>query len=69
MGWLYRPVSMMGWFVTSVTVAACVWMFLAVDRQSHSASDTPVGVFPYVVSFLVVGGWIAAKTSRRRDAV
>jgi hypothetical protein len=32
----------------------CVQVFVAVDRQSHSVSDTLYGVFPYVVPALIL---------------
>jgi len=38
-------------------------VFVAVDRHSHSASDTLYGIFPYVVPCLIVLYWIASKTS------
>jgi hypothetical protein len=43
----------------------CVQVFLAVDRHSHSASDTLYGVFPYFVPAFVILGWIASRTSSK----
>lgn len=63
-GWIYRPVSRQGWAVTLLAAAFCVNVFLAVDRHSHSASDTLYGIFPYFVSTFVLVGWIASRTSR-----
>jgi hypothetical protein len=63
-GWTYRPIDVAGWLVAALTLAACAWVFWAVDRKSHSVSDTLIGVFPYVVSFLVVFGWVASNTCR-----
>jgi hypothetical protein len=65
LGWIYRPVSIAGWAVTLFTSSLCVWVFLAVDRHSHSVSDTLIGAFPYVGLFLVYGYWVASKTSKR----
>ncbi len=62
-GWWYRPVSLMGVLVSAAAIALCVWVFLAVDRNSHSVSDTLIGVFPYVISFFVVWGWVASNTT------
>jgi len=64
-GWVYRPVSVEGILVTLVALAFCVQVFLAVDRRSHSVSDTMYGVFPFVVPALMVLNWIAGKTSGR----
>lgn len=63
-GWVYRPVSWQGFALTLLAGVFCVQVFLAVDRQSHSASDTLYGIFPYVVPCLTVLNWIASKTCR-----
>jgi hypothetical protein len=41
----------------------CIQVFIAVDRYSHSASDTLYGIFPYFVPALGILGWVASKTS------
>lgn len=64
-GWIYRPVSWQGWMLLALTVAFCTQVFVAVDRHSHSASDTLYGVFPYFAPALCVLGWIASHTSPR----
>ena len=64
-GWLYLPTSIIGWAIVLVTVLLCIQVFLAVDARSHSVSDTFYGIFPYVVSYLVIAGWIASNTSER----
>ena len=51
-GWIYRPVSVAGWLAAFFTLAFCVQVFIAVDRHSHSASDTLYGIFPFVVPAL-----------------
>ena len=63
-GWVYVPVAVEGWLVAAVTAAACAWVFWAVDRKSHSVSDTLIGTFPYVTCFLVWFGWVAGNTSQ-----
>ena len=62
-GWLFRPVSMMGWLAVLATLVFCISVFMAVDRHSHSASDTLYGVFPYFTSSAVLLNWLASKTS------
>jgi len=62
-GWIYRPVSAFGVVLVLLTIVFCVQVFLAVDRHSHSVSDTFYGIFPYVVPSLIVLNWIASKTS------
>jgi hypothetical protein len=47
----------------SLAAAFCVQVFAAVDRQSHSVSDTLYGVFPYIVPTLMLLNWVASKAS------
>ena len=63
-GWVYRPISWQGWLILGLGVVFCAQVFLAVDRNSHSASDTLYGFFPYLVSTLTLLYWVAAKTSK-----
>jgi hypothetical protein len=63
-GWVYRPVTWQGMGFVLLTAVFCAQAFLAVDRHSHSASDTLYGIFPYVVPALILLNWVASKTSR-----
>jgi hypothetical protein len=67
-GWTFRPVSVPGFVLVLMAAIFCVQVFIAVDRHSHSASDTLYGVFPFVVPCLIVLNWIASKTSADRAA-
>lgn len=62
-GWIYRPISWPGVGLVSLAAAFCVQVFAAVDRQSHSVSDTLYGVFPYIVPTLMLLNWVASKAS------
>lgn len=62
-GWIYRPVSWQGLALVILAVSFCIQVFVAVDRQSHSVSDTLYGVFPYIVPTLIVLTWVASKAS------
>jgi hypothetical protein len=62
-GWIYRPVAWPGWTAMLLTAVFCLQVFAAVDRHSHSVSDTFYGIFPYVVAALGILGWFASKTS------
>jgi len=62
-GWVYRPVSAPGAILVLLAAVFCVQVFLAVDRHSHSASDTLYGIFPYVVPCLMLLNWVASRTS------
>jgi drug/metabolite transporter (DMT)-like permease len=62
-GWVFRPVRWPGFVVVLLAAIFCVQVFLAVDRTSHSVSDTLYGVFPFFVPCLMLLYWIASKTS------
>jgi hypothetical protein len=61
-GWIHRPVTWQGVALVVIAAAFCVQVFIAVDRRSHSVSDTLYGVFPFVVPTLLLLDWIASKT-------
>lgn len=67
-GWFYRPVAVPGWVAVALTVIFCLQVFGAIDRHSHSASDTLYGIFPYWVSACTLLAWVASRTvSGRRQ--
>lgn len=63
-GWVFRPVSLAGVVIVLGALAFCAQVFVAIDRHSHSATDTLFGVFPYFVCVFTVVQWIASNTSR-----
>jgi hypothetical protein len=63
-GWIYRPTSWQGAALVLLTLIFCAQVFIAVDRHSHSVSDTLYGVFPYFVPCVILLNWIASKTSQ-----
>ncbi len=63
-GWIYRPITWQAWILMIATCLFCVQVFLAVDRHSHSVSDTLYGIFPYFVPAFGILGWIASHTSK-----
>jgi len=62
-GWFYAPVSLGGFILAFLATAFCVSVFLAVDRHSHSASDTLYGVFPFFACTFLLLDWVASRTS------
>ena len=44
LGWY--PATWQAWLVTLLYLALAVFIFVRVDQNSHSASDTLIGVFP-----------------------
>lgn len=67
-GIAFVPVSSVGWLMSLTAFAFCVQAFVAVDRHSHSASDTLYGVLPYWIPALLVLAWIADRTGGRGGA-
>lgn len=62
-GWVYRPVTWQGFAIVFVVVLFSAQVLIAVDRHSHSVSDTLYGIFPFVVPSLMLLNWVASKTS------
>jgi hypothetical protein len=67
LGWFYRPVSLPGVIISLAALAFCVQVFIAIDRHSHSVSDTLCGVFPSYASAFLLFDWVAGRTSRQSD--
>lgn len=64
-GFLYYPVSWQGVLITLILLAFCINIFIFVDSQSHSASDTLYGIFPYIIPAFLLFVWIGAKKSKQ----
>jgi len=65
-GWIYIPISVIGIVISLAVVFFCVTVFIAVDRHSHSVSDTLYGIFPFFVSAFTILFWIASNTSESK---
>ncbi len=46
-----------------LALAFCVNVFIAIDRHSHSVSDTLYGVFPFFTCTFLLLDWLARNTS------
>ena len=64
-GWFYLPVSVPGAFLCLLAALFCLTVFLAVDRHSHSASDTLYGVFPFFVCTFLLLDWVGGRAGHR----
>ena len=64
-GWFHVPVSLSGLVVCILALVFCVTVFRAIDRHSHSVSDTLYGVFPFFVCTFLLVDWIAGRTSEK----
>jgi hypothetical protein len=64
-GWFYVPISWPGIVITLLPLAFCAQVFWAIDRNSHSVSDTLYGVFPFFAGTFLLFDWIAGRASNR----
>jgi len=62
-GWFYWPVHVFGWLTTLAALAFVVQVFVAIDRQSHSATDTLYHFYCYAAPTFLGLMWIASRTS------
>jgi hypothetical protein len=67
-GWVYRPVAWQGAVILLLAFAFCINVFIAIDRHSHSVSDTLYGVFPYFACCFLLVNWIASNTNEDQSA-
>jgi len=65
-GWGYRPSAWPGYLICALGAVFAWTTFVAVDRHSHSVSDTLYGLFPYWVPALLLLERIAARASGGR---
>lgn len=50
----YYPSSVEGWAVTISLIVFAVVIFLHIDKNSHSVSDTLISFTPWVLAFFVI---------------
>jgi hypothetical protein len=62
-GWIYAPVSFIGWAIAIVYAAISIFTLVSIDRNYNSLSHSLIRFFPYFISFSVVYHWIAANAS------
>ena len=65
-GLFFVPVSIAGWLLSCAALAFCVQVFWAIDRHSHSVTDTLYGIFPFWAPTLLGLAWIADRTGGRK---
>jgi hypothetical protein len=61
---VHIPAGLPAYLIYIVAVVFLLSVFMAVDRNSHSASDTLYGVFPFVACVFLLIEWVAEKTTR-----
>jgi hypothetical protein len=62
-GWFCVPSAFQGWIICAMAIAFCMTVFVAVDRHSHSASDTLYGIFPYFVCTFLLLDWVGRRST------
>jgi hypothetical protein len=62
-GWFYVPTSAIGTVLCLLAAIFCLTVFIAVDRHSHSVSDTLYGIFPFFACTFLLLDWIGHRTS------
>jgi len=50
----YYPTSLKGWIMTIILIFAFVKLFILVDRNSHSVSDTLIAFAPWAVAIFLL---------------
>ena len=65
-GFVFVPISWQGFVACLLLFAFCVVIFVVIDSNSHSASDTLIGVGFIIAPAFGVLYWIARATSRDR---
>jgi len=55
-GWFHLPVSWQGAALLSMALAFSAQVFWAIDRRSHSVTDTLYRVFPFFVCHFPFAG-------------
>jgi hypothetical protein len=68
LGWLYFPSSWQGAVLSLLALIFCIQVFTAIDRHSHSVSDTLYGVFPYFACCFLPLNWVASNTCGRAQS-
>ena len=63
-GWIHYPISLEGYSICTIFIIFLVLTFLAIDKNSHSVSDTLYGIFPFWVPAFLLTEWIAGKASK-----
>ena len=66
-GWLYRPVHPLGYAAALAALAFIIQVFLAIDRQSHSVTDTLYRFYTYAAPTFLGLMWIASRTSDEKE--
>lgn len=54
-GWGWTPANWKGWLVLFFWLFLNIWFFFKIDKNSHSISDTMIGLFPaFLISTILL---------------
>ena len=62
-GWFYRPVHVLGWFTALAAGAFLVNVFVVIDAQSHSVTDTLYRFYVFAAPTFLGLMWIGSRAS------
>lgn len=66
-GIFFIPVSIVGWAFFLAGIVYSIYVFIDIDSQSHSASDT---IRPFILNLLIIGivyslvAWVTGKSEK-----
>ena len=63
LGWIYIPISAIGYVLYLLTFIFCFTVIAAANRHAHSVSDFLYGIFPFIVCAFLLLFWVASNTS------
>jgi hypothetical protein len=66
-GIFFIPASVIGWLIMIGGMAYAVYIFLDIDKRSHSASDTLINFVFYLLIIAAVYSLVAYLTSRTSE--
>lgn len=67
-GWIYLPVHPLSILIALIGLYADYTFFIAIDRHSHSASDTLTNFLPYFISVACVYYFFASNMYKIKNA-
>jgi hypothetical protein len=62
-GLFHLPVSWQGMMITILGFIFSIHVFIAIDKNSHSVSDTLYVIFPFFACTFLLYEWIAGNRS------
>lgn len=64
MGWLYKPVSILGWIILIAAVVFLVSVYTTYNKHAHGFEDLAYKIYPHYIATFLLYQWIAHKSSK-----